>query len=92
MNKKHWIHIRPRLVVRTFRPENLTVASMVRFRRPADYQHWKRFYWHYEDNMRRIVDVPGFPCPVIFVDFSERVSESSLEEKLRPHVEALKNQ
>lgn len=87
--EEHWKHIRPQLVVRTFRPEEPTVASMVRYRRPANPERWKMFYWRLENNMRRIVDVSTFLCPVVRVDFSKRVSEAELEERLRPHVAAL---
>ena len=34
----HWNYIRPRLVVRTFRPEGPTVASMRRYRRSSDHK------------------------------------------------------
>lgn len=86
----HWDHIRPRLVVRTFRPEGPTVLSMRRYRRPSDHKRWQRFYWNLENNMRRVVDVPEFPFPVVRVDFTERVSEDSFKELLRPRVEALR--
>ena len=86
---EHWEHIRPRLVVRTFRPEAPTVASMVRYRRPASPERWRKFYWELENNMRKVVDGPGFPCPVVRVDFSKQVSAASLEKRLRPYVAAL---
>lgn len=86
---EHWDYIRPRLVVRTFRPEGPTVASMVRYRRPANPERWKKFYRRLENNMRQVVDAE-FLCPVVRVDFTEQVSEASLEEMLRPHVNALR--
>lgn len=84
---EHWKHIRPRLVVRTFRPEEPTVVSMTRYRRKAN---WRNFYWRLENNMRQVVDAPDFLCPVVRVDFTKRVSEAELEQMLRPHVEALR--
>jgi hypothetical protein len=86
----HWGYIRPRLVVRTFRPEGPTVASMRRYRKPSDFKRWKNFYRSLENNMRRVIDVPEFPFPVVRVDFTERMSEDSFKKLLRPHVEALK--
>lgn len=87
----HWKYIRPRLVVRTFRPEGPTVASMRRYRRPSDLKRWKTFYLRLEDNMRRIVDASEFPYPVVRVDFSEQVSEAALKRKLSPYVKALRS-
>lgn len=86
----HWNYIRPRLVVRTFRPEGPTVASMRRYRRPSDHKRWKAFYWRLENNMRAVVDAPEFPFPVVRVDFTERMSEEAFEKLFWPHVRALR--
>lgn len=89
---EHWNYIRPRLVVRTFRPEGPTVASMRRYRRPSDLKRWTSFYRRLEANMQRIVDAPDFPYPVVRVDYTKRMSEEDLEKQLRPFVERLRRE
>ena len=76
---EHWKHINPGLVVRTFRPEEPTVRSMVRYRRSHREDHWRVFYRKLEENMRRVIDHPGFPFPVVRVDFSEQITEERVE-------------
>lgn len=87
--REHWEMIKPGLVVRTFRPERPVVESMMRWRRPKNRAYWTRFYWERENNLSNVVDAPDFPFPVVRIDYSDRVSEEHVLDRLTPYIEEM---
>ena len=78
LTRGHWEALSPRLVIRTWRAKEPTVASMMRWRQPKDEEFWSSFYDRREKAMQENLDWGhGFPVVrVVFTDKAMSVSEA----------------
>ena len=85
-----WLSIRPELIIRTHRPEELVVASMLKWRsKTRGRDHWVRFVRGRENAMdTHLVDLP---VPIVHVYYTkEYMEDEDLIDYLRPHIEEMK--
>lgn len=78
LTREQWLELAPRLIVRTWRPKELVVASMERWRGSGE--DWGAFY----DERERRMDA-AFQCvpiPVVVVSFANRTSDEQIRDLL----------
>jgi hypothetical protein len=90
---EQWKELAPKLVVRTWRPKDLTVASMLRWRgKTIKLDHWERFYDQREVTMKTQLDTPQHAFPVVRVEFGkERKPKEEIIELLQPYIDDIKD-
>lgn len=86
LRRDQWENINPRLVIRTFRPKDITVASLIKWRW-NDREYWEDFYDQREGCMQTQLD-HSHKFPVLRINFTaEKFSDEYLLDILTPWVD-----
>ena len=89
--RAQWEELDPKLVIRTHRPKDQAVASMLRCRTPKDKSHWEKFYQQREKAMQRHLDYGHtFPVIRIYFDDIDRSTDEDLFICLEPWVQKVR--
>jgi hypothetical protein len=88
LRAEHWKKIRPRLIVKTYRPIEPSVASLQRWR-GGKVGDWVRFYKQREESFNTALKGLKIPSVVICFEADRRTPDEEIAARLKPHVERL---